>query len=487
MKPLVFMILTTIAGTAGALLVSPFLGVAVYYLFAVMRPPFLWWWVLPEGVRWSLFVAVATILAAVLVKAGLLRLPPPREGDGARGEGRFGRGHAAVLVFGLWVAVTALTAKRTDVSYPWLWEYAKIFAMFACAAFLVRTLRQVWILFLIATASLAYIAYEVNILYLADGRLDIYHDGFGGYDNNGAALVLAMGVPFCLYAWEGTARWWRWGFLVCIPPIIHAVLMTYSRGAMVSLLAAAPILYLRSRHKPWLTAGGLLLAFVIVPALAGKEQRERFLTMTEAEPDASARSRLGSWTAGLKMAVDHPVLGVGVRNADLFSYRYGADIRGRAIHSVYIQLAADSGFVGLGLYLLAIVVCLRAAHGARRAVLGRTDDDARRVRAIASGCEGAMAVFCAGAAFLSLEVLELPYLVLLLAAQLGTLLTPAAAPPDRPTARDADGGEGGGPPGAPSEDLVVILDGPPVAPGVRATTWRPRETGPTAPSVAAER
>src|SRR5262249_11021600 len=70
MKQLIFMILLTLAGTVGVFLYNPFWGVAVYYLFAVLRPQYMWEWALRDYVKleegaWSFYVAVATILAMI--------------------------------------------------------------------------------------------------------------------------------------------------------------------------------------------------------------------------------------------------------------------------------------------------------------------------------------------------------------------------------------------------------------------------------------
>ena len=62
-----------------------------------------------------------------------------------------------------------------------------------------------------------------------------------------------MGVPLYYFLFEGLTSRWRWLLLAGIPPVVHAVLMTYSRGAMVSLALVTPLVILRSRHKLWLT------------------------------------------------------------------------------------------------------------------------------------------------------------------------------------------------------------------------------------------
>ena len=63
MKQFFFLILVTLIGTVGAFAVSPFWGIAVYYLFAVLRPQYVWDWALldydPQNkIRWSFYVAV---------------------------------------------------------------------------------------------------------------------------------------------------------------------------------------------------------------------------------------------------------------------------------------------------------------------------------------------------------------------------------------------------------------------------------------------
>jgi hypothetical protein len=98
--------------------------------------------------------------------------------------------------------------------------------------------------------------------------------------------MLAIGIPLAIQAWEGTHRWWRWGFLAFVPLIMHAVLMSYSRGAMLSIVAAVPLLVLRSSRKKQFVF--VLAAFIsIVPSLAGGKfgpdsSRSRTIRMTPA-------------------------------------------------------------------------------------------------------------------------------------------------------------------------------------------------------------
>src|SRR5262249_55279388 len=154
MKQLLFMIALTLLGTGGAFF-NPILGVAVYYVLAVMRPQYLWQWTLPAGVQWSLFVALATLVAAVSGAGGERKVPF-----------RITRPHGFVFAFAIWIGVTTVLAQNHDAAYPWFVEYAKIFVMFAASAVLIRTVRHVWLLYTLMALVLGYLAYEINALYL---------------------------------------------------------------------------------------------------------------------------------------------------------------------------------------------------------------------------------------------------------------------------------------------------------------------------------
>ena len=420
MKQLIYMCLLMGLGTVGALVNGPYWAVFIYYHFAVLRPQFLWEWSLPREVSWSFYVAIAAIVMTALGQGSRSATVPV--GSNGLYISWWSRVHVWMLLFSLWVTLTYFTAYSQETAYPWLIENLKIFTMFFVGAMVVRTTRRVWLLYIMTAFTLGYIAYEVNFGYFVNHYRSIWTNGYGGYDNNGAGLMLAMGVPLCLFVWDGTHKWYRWLAAAMIPFLMHGVILTFSRGAMVSVMAASPFCWLLSRHRKQLGVAGVLTALFLVPAMAGKEVRARFLTITEHEVDASANSRKASWMAAWKMALDNPITGVGVRNANLFSYQYGADIEGRTIHNQYLQLAADCGFVGLGLYLAILSSLGIALYRTRQSLRGREDEEGRQAQAIASGVMCSGLVFCIGAIFLSLDTFELTYLLILLGAQVAVLV-----------------------------------------------------------------
>jgi probable O-glycosylation ligase (exosortase A-associated) len=431
MKQLILMMALTLLGTVGPFLLTPFVGVAVYYLFAVLRPQALWNWVLPQF-AWSFYVAVGTIIATTLAMMMRSHAAAVRQ-TADRSVRRVTLTHLAMLAFGTWLVISFLMAQFPDASEPMMIEYAKIWVMFAIASIVVRTRTQAFTLVTVAAASLAYIAYEVNYKYLFQGGyLGIYHNGYGGLDNNGAGLMLAMGVPLCVAVWDGGTKWWRWIFAALVPVIVHAVLMTYSRGAMVALLLASPLILLRSRRRMWMATAATVM-MLIVPLLAGQEIRRRFFSIEQYQEDGSAQSRITSWRVALAIANDYPVFGVGPRNANFYTYYYGADMWGRTIHSQSLQLMADTGYVGFAGYASVIACTALTLRRSRNRWKRDRSEQGHQLYAMAYGIEASLATFFLGTFFLSLELFELPYLLVLLAAQLPTLVRepaklPAATP-----------------------------------------------------------
>ncbi len=332
--------------------------------------------------QWSRCVAIATILSAFATSLGIIPYVPP----GARRiQRKFGRSQVLIGFFGCWIFLTYFTARNQDQAFFTFTEYIKIFAMMAVSMVLLCTFDQLYCLLLMAVTALGYISYEVNVIYFSAGNIGIAKNGYGGLDNNGAGLMLAMGVPVCVVLWDGIRDRWRWFYLALVPVIAHAVLMTYSRGAMLSMLVTAPLVAVRSRRRMQMAMFAAVLFLGAIPVLAGPQIQERFFTLKDNEVDDSANSRRTSWAAAWNIAKDNPIFGVGIRNANLLSYQYGADMEGRTIHSQYLQIAADNGFVGLGLYVAMIASVWADTRFCRRAVAGRDDLQSRRIYMVAVG------------------------------------------------------------------------------------------------------
>lgn len=440
----------TFAGIAGGFVYSPFVPVVIYHFYSVLRPQFMWEYSLTSYVSkefpWSFLVAIAAIVTAMIWR-GVFWFSPDRFKNVSLP--RMNIGHIAFAFFALWITLSYYNARNMLVAEPVYADYRKIFLMFFITSIVMITVRQAWILYIVTALAIGYVGYEINEIYITSGGYNfIYKQGFCGLDNNGAALFLCMGIPLCMYAWDGINHWIRWLFPFLTLLIIHSILMSYSRGAMLSSMLPAPLYFLRMKHTKQISIMAMI-GLMLLPVMAGKEIVERFSSISEHKNDESANSRKTTWGIAWRMAQENPLLGLGVRNSPLFTYQYGADEEGRVIHSTYLQIAADSGIVGLVAYAALILATLYCCRRVRHSISGTitsgaflsgmmqlfagqnwqiertrglTGPDAERAYTMACGVEGAMVSFAFGCMFLSLETFEPFYLLVLLATQLWAII-----------------------------------------------------------------
>jgi O-antigen ligase len=462
------MLALTLTGTVGGVIYTPFVPVLVYYFFAVLRPQFLWKDSLstyvPDDFPWSLIVALAAIGTTILARGGMA-LAPHRFRHVA--VPRFHFVHACFGLFAFWITLTYYNAENMVAADAWYPDYRKIFLMFFVASLAITTIRQLWTMYLLMTLALMYIAWEINEIYLTSGGYNyLYKRGYCGLDNNGAALMLAMGLPFCIFAWDRIRHPVRWVFLIGAAMIGHCILLSYSRGAMLSVIATAPLYLFRCQSKKAILTL-YLIGLAALPILAGEEIQKRFFSIGEHKSDESAQSRMTTWGIAWRMAQERPLLGYGIRNSSLYTYKFGADEEGRVIHSTWLQIAADSGIAGLGCYALMLASAFACLALIRRRIAGhiplltyaiatgnfltgggwslpkqehgRDDPDAQNAYAMAGGIEVALLTFCFGCTFLSLETFEPPYMIVMMAAQIFAVLKiTSPSPPSMPADGDPE-------------------------------------------------
>jgi probable O-glycosylation ligase (exosortase A-associated) len=421
MKQIFLLTLMTALGAIGALQ-TPFWGVLLYYALAVLRPQHLWDWALDGSVRWSLLAAMITLVSFWLHLSRLIT------------RSVFNVMICMIIMYALLVLLSTITAFNPQLAQGWAIEYAKVLIIAVVASIVIEHFWQVKLLALMIMLMLGYIAWEINFLYFFQGgRLNIFHYGYGGLDNNGAGLLLAMGIPFAycfaLTPMKGIWRWWPMVVSAALGLLMmHAVMMTFSRGAM--LASAVGIIWVLIHHRPrWQSAGAVIGLVAVLSVMAGPQIQERFLSTTNYKTDASAQSRFGSWSAAWQIAWENPVLGKGIRNSNQYSMNYGADKMGRTIHNQYLQIAADTGIPAATIYLAMLGLGMwnfRRARMMCRDALEEADDDAkpniRHASRICLACQASLVIFIFDGMFLSLEMFETPWLLLVMAGVLPRIM-----------------------------------------------------------------
>jgi probable O-glycosylation ligase (exosortase A-associated) len=405
MKGLVLIYLVTAFGSIAALR-KPAIGLYVYVGFAVLRPQAIFGFAGDmSGI--SLYVGIATLIGWALNGFGALNL---------------GRGKVivlALLAFFAWSALSAVQATNTFLAYDSLMTMAKFVMPFFIGVTILdseqRSKAMLWIIVL----AQGYQAFELNLAYVRGYNLA--GDGFGGMDNNclGVALVSTIGPAIALGI--GANKWYHRAVAgVCAALILHATLLTFSRGAMVGLLAVGLSAFIIMPKRPKYLAV-LTLAVLVAIRLTGPQLMERYASSfsDESERDASAESRLDLWADCLKIANDRPLFGVGPANFQVVSADLGW-AEGKQAHSVWMQTAAEVGYPGVLLLFSFFAITVVKLWPLARA---RQTPENRYQVAVASGIIMSIAGFAIGGQFVSLGGLEIPYYT----AMIGAVLIKAAA------------------------------------------------------------
>ena len=245
-------------------------------------------------------------------------------------------------------------------------------------------------------------------------------------DENDLALGCATAFPFAFYGFERLSGKRRWISAVIAGLLVAAIVVSFSRGGFVALVAVGLYCWIASRHK---IRGivALILVMVLVVATASDQGRtgesyyERMQSMFKTD-EGTAEQRQFLWSVARNMWRAHPILGVGGGNFSFLVGKYQPadyekpefterDWSGTVTHSVFFQILAEQGSVGALLFAYSVWAHLRTIRRLRRQAAsapGLPPDVRRDADLYGGALGGAVIGVCAAGAFLS--VAYYPYL-----------------------------------------------------------------------------
>ena len=263
MKGLILVYIATFAGSIAALR-YPLIGLQVYVGFAVLRPQAIFGFA-GDLSNLSFVVGVAVLIGWALKGCGSWRL---------------GRGWPVVLwfvMFLLWFLISASQAIEPDQAFSSAKELSKLVIPFFVGVTLMEGEKD-WrpLLWTIVLAQ-GYVGFEQNINYLVKG-FNTAGEGFGGMDNNcfGVSLVTVLGPAVALTV---SSKTWSLRCLagVAAAMILHTTFLTFSRGAMLGLIAMAVVAFVMMPKRPKYL-GALVLALLFAARFIGPQLAERYTT-----------------------------------------------------------------------------------------------------------------------------------------------------------------------------------------------------------------
>lgn len=281
---------------------------------------------------------------------------------------------ASLLLFSLWITFTITWSSESGATGEAIksWLIAALgFLVSATALRKGRDVRIVAIAFVLGSAaSVVYGIFSGDLTAAASTANEAARFTGGGGDPNVQAAGFVAGMFLAAGLW-GLARdgLQRAALISCFVAITIGFFLTQSRGGLIGLAAAAIagiVMLPRQRRRLLGLAGAAAIGLAVV-AITNASAVQR---MTDLGGGTSGRTDL--WTVAARIFEDHRWIGIGLGAFQSvepsYSLRSGPLTRvdlvvqePHLVHNVYLQLATETGVVGLLLFLFFLFMCLRAA------------------------------------------------------------------------------------------------------------------------------
>jgi hypothetical protein len=228
---------------------------------------------------------------------------------------------------------------------------------------------------------------------------------FGKENRYAQIMVVIFPLALCMF-YIAPAKKLKFLALAAAGLILGGIVLTFSRGAFVTLAGMMLItVFLRYIRPMQAIAGVALLVAVVLIALPEYVERVSSVGNLSSlasgndegarEADGSLRGRFAENLAAIRVFFEHPVLGVGPGHyAKFYSAKYGNEvgtkrlISNRRAHSLYLEMLADNGLVGLLTFMTVAFVACRQLWQLRRRLSSTHPELAHIATAILLGIFG---------------------------------------------------------------------------------------------------
>jgi O-antigen ligase len=416
MKGLILSYLLAYGGAVIALF-YPLVGLCIYVAFSVARPQMLYGWA-GNMSGLSRVIGVAVLIGWMFRAFGHWRLSSSRIAV------------IALCVYFAFLIPSAAAASHQGIAWDSVIEQFKFFLPFLAGITLMRTRREITALAWTIVVAQGLVSFEMNLSYLR-GFNQARELGLLGDNNTFAVSLVTVIGPALFLSLFADRLWQKMLAFTCAAMILHTVLLTFSRGGILSLIVAGvAIVFVMPKRPTYLVA--ILLVGALAVRLTGPQVLARFQTtfVRADERDYSAQSRIDLWRDCYHVMMANPITGIGPRHWPIVAESYGWP-KGKAAHTFWLEVGAETGVPAM---LALIVFFFSSLWCAWR--LSRRHDDPWLA------CMGGYAFtglvgFMFGAQFVTSEGNEVPYFVALVglaALELANSST-ARAPESEPSTR----------------------------------------------------
>ena len=277
-----------------------------------------------------------------------------------------------LVTFAVFGGLSIATALWREYAFNFFLDFLKVVLVYFLVVHLLDRLDRIekffWVALggamVLAVGTLAHFVFKINPIegYRA-AWIGIYEDP------NDLAYQLVVLIPIGLALLEAERSLAKKLLVSGILAVfIAAIYVTYSRGALVGLLAIAFFQILRSRNRIRHFSLAAILMMVLL-AVAPAHYWERAETILKYRQDESAMGRIYAWKAGLAMVEDRPLLGVGIGCFVMGWPIYAppeAGTKWRAPHNTFVAVMGETGLLGFLAFGAFIGTALRRAQKVNR-------------------------------------------------------------------------------------------------------------------------
>ena len=333
----------------------PFVGLLLYFFVFYMHPPGKYWGSFLPEMRWTLIVAVITLISTFINDKNKFNWLEPKESK------------LLVMLF-IYVALQLTWVDFPSLHQVYVVLLFKLLVLYYLIIRLVNNKTRLLAVIVTNCIGAAYIGMNALQTHVS-GRFEAA--GLPGINDANLLAIHLVGIIFISSVIVITNLNRRYLIFIPLALVGNLFFMTGSRGGLVGLaLAGLFFIWYSPKHKKtqilrWAFAAVILASFMLGPLIIDRIKQINSVSDTE-QIDKSAYSRLviieGQWN----MFKDYPILGFGHRGTLVLSPFYidesymtqtEAGAR-RASHNITLAFMVDHGLIGSSIFFLIIGIAV---------------------------------------------------------------------------------------------------------------------------------
>jgi len=319
----------------------------------------------------------------------------------------------AFAILALGILFYPLSIDQTDTWREWYENYLKVFLIFGILIGTLNSYNRIYWMMRVTVLAGAGIAIGTIAEFRSGGaateemlkRVEGTVGGMFGNPND-LATTFGMLLPLAVVLLVVSRGPLKALYAACIAIFALAILITFSRGGFLAMVAVAGVMMwkFRKRHRAIpLVAAGLLGGVLFLSMPGGLGDRLWTIIRPNADATGSAQERTANLKRGVVIFARHPLTGIGMGTFHIMG------VKDRRAHNSYLEIGAELGILGLLAYLVLIFYPLKALLKIEAETLQLKERKQFEIYVLSVGLQGTLVAYYANSFFASIQYLWFVY------------------------------------------------------------------------------